>query len=179
MQNAQLQFLNCFSDFQKSFLEYINCEYNSIDNGVENLMQSLKKIKDLFQELGLVSIVSVMDAIENNSNMRFQKTSSPHVCILSRLISNNCYCLTPSIHIHAIYVKFLNAYWLITHIASVEKCRRDMLLKKNHAKSKNNIPVQHIEIYHKCFNHVFDQLILMYDTLKHNIDFHRKKEYFQ
>ena len=65
MHSSHMQVLHCFEAFKNSFMEFVSSEqHGHADNGIQILMQDLKKIKDLFRELGMCAIVSVMDAVE-------------------------------------------------------------------------------------------------------------------
>ena len=92
MQSSHMQVLSSFEEFENSFLEYVSADHqHCVDNGIQLLMQHLKKIKDLFRELGMFAIVSVMDAVEAHTNVHFVENPTACVCVLSRLVSNNCY----------------------------------------------------------------------------------------
>ena len=169
MQSSHMQVLNCFEAFENSFMEFVSSEQHSFaDNGIQILMQDLKKIKDLFRELGMFAIVSVMDAVEAHTNVHFVENPTACVCVLSRLVSNNCYILAPSIFVHRNYNKFISTYWLITHAQYLEKQRRDTNCKKQNVKTKVGIVIEsnHLKIYHDSFTNVFKQLNEMYEFMK-------------
>lgn len=164
-----MQVLHCFEAFQNSFIEFVKSEHSDqADNGIYILMQDLKRIKNLFRGLGMCAIVSVMDAVEANNNVNFVENPTACVCVLSRLVSNKCYILAPSIYVHTKYKKFINTYWLITHALHLEKHRRDAHCKKNNVKTKVNIVIEpnHLKIYHNSFKNVFEQLNEMYEFIK-------------
>ncbi len=109
------------------------------------LLGLLDMVFDMFAALGFSNMQTVYKAVKKHTSIEFKKSALWQTCHLSGTSCRACVQLGDGCFVHPEHTKWVVCLWLCTHVAEVERGRRD-------------VPARHISLYQQAFLYVQQQL---------------------
>lgn len=111
--------------FKKHIVSHVNqTQHANLANIIVQSMAHIHDLLDMYAALGFGNIKEVYNIISMLPDMHCNQSSRWQTCMLSGIVSKNCFILSPNVFLAPMYEAWLNACWLITHMQTLEKMRR-------------------------------------------------------
>jgi len=154
---TQLRNKENFATEFKQYLSQTNTQ--NTNNLLSKTFVHFRNVLELYESIGYGNIQLVYMGIASLPDILFHQTTQWNICALTGVVSRNCFCINNDVYLGPEYKQWVVAVWTVTHIAAIEK------LRKQNKGIPDNISDEHISLYQQCILVVLDSLIEVFPSI--------------